>query len=146
MSRPTQTQPLPDDDDPLNPKVAASALDFLLIELVPLAQRITEQLHAREQALQEEYRRSRTFNQTASKTLVGSQQSQKKSQDGDGVEGQGAVGVSADGSSAAAGTGGGEGSGVTSLGFPVMSEKTRESVFWRLDGIGYRVGQGLVER
>ncbi|KAK0334763.1 hypothetical protein LTR91_015883 [Friedmanniomyces endolithicus] len=150
MSRPTQTQPLPDDDDPLNPKVAASALDFLLIELVPLAQRITEQLHAREQALQEEYRRSRTFNQTASKTLVGSQQ--KKLQDGDGEEGQGAVGVSADGSSAAAGTGGGgdggvgEGSGVTSLGFPVMSEKTRESVFWRLDGMGYRVGQGLVER
>ncbi|KAK0265188.1 hypothetical protein LTR91_008263 [Friedmanniomyces endolithicus] len=146
MSRPTQPQPLPDDDDPLNPKVAASALDFLLIELVPLAQRMTEQLLAREQALQEEYRRSRTFNQTASKTLVGSQQVQKKSQGGDGEEGQGVVGVSADGSSAAAGPGGGEGSGVTSLGFPVMSEKTRESVFWRLDGMGYRVGQGLVER
>ncbi len=151
MSRPTQPQPQPDDDDPLNPKVAASALDFLLIELVPLAQRITEQLHAREQALQEEYRRSRTFNQTASKTLVGSQQGQKKSQGGDGEERQGMVGVSADGSSAAAGTSGGdvsgaEGSGVTSLGFPVMSEKTRESVYWRLDGMGYRVGQGLVER
>ncbi|KAK1076749.1 hypothetical protein LTR33_008675 [Friedmanniomyces endolithicus] len=151
MSRPTQPQPQPDDDDPLNPKVAASALDFLLIELVPLAQRITEQLHAREQALQEEYRRSRTFNQTASKTLVGSQQGQKKSQGGDGEERQGMVGVSADGCSAAAGTSGGdvsgaEGSGVTSLGFPVMSEKTRESVYWRLDGMGYRVGQGLVER
>ncbi|KAK1074315.1 hypothetical protein LTR12_002193 [Friedmanniomyces endolithicus] len=152
MSRPTQPQPPPDDDDHLNPKVAASALDFLLIELVPLAQRITEQLLAREQALQEDYRRSRTFNQTASKTLVGSQPGQKKLQGGDGEEGQqGAVVVSADGLSAAAGTSGGdvggvEGSGVTSLGFPVMSEKTRESVFWRLDGMGYRVGQGLVER
>jgi hypothetical protein len=25
-------------------------------------------------------------------------------------------------------------------------EEEREAVFWRLEGIGYRVGQGLVER
>ena len=135
MSRASQ-QPV--DDDVLNPKVSASALDFLLVELVPLAQRITEQLHAREQALRDEYKRSRIFNRTASKTPAG-----RKSAD----EGN-ALGVTVtDGSikDSATGTTGGEGS-VTSLGFPTMDESTREGVLWRLDGMGYRVGQGLVER
>ncbi|TKA79993.1 hypothetical protein B0A55_02103 [Friedmanniomyces simplex] len=165
MSRPTQTQqPPPPDDDPLNPKAAASALDFLLMELVPLAQRLTEQLLAREQALLEEYRRSRGFDWRAAKTVgVGYQKEQQGVRDGSGDgNGEQGVVVSADGSAAVVATGGRggggggggggdvgavvEGSGITSLGFPVMSEQTRESVFWRLDGMGYRVGQGLVER
>ena len=135
MSR-TNQQPI--DDDILNPKVSASALDFLLIELVPLAQRITEQLHAREQALIDEYKRSRIFNRTASKTPAG----RKSTDDGN------APGVTVtDGSlkDSATGTAGGEGS-VTNLGFPAMDDGTREGVLWRLDGMGYRVGQGLVER
>ncbi|KAF2768470.1 transport protein particle component [Teratosphaeria nubilosa] len=110
MSRQLQQ---PEEDDPRNPKVAASALDFLLIELVPLAQRITEQLHVQEQAMQEKYRKSRLFNKTAAKRPANAQ----------------------------TGTG-----TMTSLGFPSMDEHTREGVFWRLDGLGYRVGQGLVER
>jgi hypothetical protein len=27
-----------------------------------------------------------------------------------------------------------------------VDEETRDAIFWRLDGLGYRVGQGLVER
>ena len=27
-----------------------------------------------------------------------------------------------------------------------LDDETRDAVFWRLDGMGYRVGQGLVER
>lgn len=27
-----------------------------------------------------------------------------------------------------------------------VDDETRDAVFWRLDGLGYRVGQGLVER
>ncbi|KAK5134932.1 hypothetical protein LTR08_006023 [Meristemomyces frigidus] len=134
MSRPAQ-QPPPPDDDAQNPKVAASALDFLLIELVPLAQRLTEQLHAREQALIDAHKRSRIFNRAGSRGagktlgLVGS--------GGDGGDGRG-VTVTEDAAEGAA--------GVTSLGFPVMEERTREGVFVRLEGMGYRVGQGLVER
>ncbi|KAK3110845.1 hypothetical protein LTR53_014443 [Teratosphaeriaceae sp. CCFEE 6253] len=134
MSRPAQA---PHEDDPLSPKVSASALDFLLIELVPLAQRTSESTHRRQQALQDEYQRSRTFSRTASKApakdqSAGDEQSAVTVTDGS-AKGGTAMGESA-------------GSGITTLGFPVMSEQTRESVFWRLDGLGYRVGQGLVER
>ncbi|KAH9842220.1 TRS33-TRAPP subunit of 33 kDa involved in targeting and fusion of ER to golgi transp [Teratosphaeria destructans] len=137
MSR--QLQPA-EEDDPRNPKVAASALDFLLIELVPLAQRITGQLHAQEQAMQEEYRRSRLFNKTAAKRPANAQA---------GSEGTSAAAVTvADGSvkDSVAGTVATEAGTMTTLGFPAMDEHTREGVFWRLDGLGYRVGQGLVER
>lgn len=147
MSRPTQQQP--PDDDALNPKVSASALDFLLIELVPLAQRMTEQLQAREQALIDEYKRSRIFNRTASKAPAG-HKSHHANDAGNNNAG-GAVTVT-DGSvkdSSATGTAGADGGGggsITSLGFPAMEESTREGVLFRLDSQGYRVGQGLVER
>lgn len=144
MSRPAQQAP---DDDPSNPKVSASALDLLLIELVPLAQRITEQLHAREQALKDEYKRSRLFNRTASKTPAGhrpqsSAESNTAQQPGVTVT----DGSAKDSAGTAGGGGDGQGSTVTSLGFPAMSDETREGVLFRLDGLGYRVGQGLVER
>jgi len=137
-------QPL--DDDPSNPKVAASALDFLLIELVPLAQRITEQLHAREQVLRDEYKRSRLFTKTSNPTTT---QLSTRSRVGGGDEESGVTvtdGSVKDSSVAVGGGGGGGTGGITSLGFPSMSETTREAVLWRLDGLGYRVGQGLVER
>jgi hypothetical protein len=35
---------------------------------------------------------------------------------------------------------------ITALGFPEVNPSTQESMLHRLDGIGYRVGQGLVER
>ncbi|EME42896.1 hypothetical protein DOTSEDRAFT_173406 [Dothistroma septosporum NZE10] len=96
-----------DIEDLNNPKLNVSCLDFLLIELVPLAQRITDQLHAREQALVDEFK---STNSVKDSSFVG-------------------------------------GMGSTALGTAtVMDDETREAVFWRLDGLGYRVGQGLVER
>ena len=47
----TTTSQTVDASSSSDPKVAASTLDFLLIELVPLAQRIATDLHAREIAL-----------------------------------------------------------------------------------------------
>ncbi|KAK5107255.1 hypothetical protein LTR62_001571 [Meristemomyces frigidus] len=153
MSRPT---PAPYEDDPENPKVAASALDLLLLELVPLAQRITERLLEREHAVLEEYKRNRLFNNpaTAGKNLA------KGSEGGDGeVKAVGIGGVESTvavvkKSKKSKGKGEEEEEEVdedarkprTSLGFPVMAEETRERVFWRLEGMGYRVGQGIVER
>ncbi|RMZ15168.1 hypothetical protein D0860_01785 [Hortaea werneckii] len=157
-----QQQQIPLDDDVLNPKIASAAFDFLLIELVPLAQRITEQLHTRERVLIEEYKRSRILNRTALKSAGGNGgPSAGEGEDTAAREG------GKDGSQSAkvedgkrestsedvkagveeGGRGGGEESAkMTSLGFPVMGESTREGALWRLDGMGYRVGQGLVER
>lgn len=142
MSRPSQ-QPV--DDDLTNPKVAASALDFLLIELVPLAQRITEQLHARDQALIDEYKRSRIFNRTASKAPAG-HKSQTSGDAGSVTVTDGSSAKESGNSANATDAGAAQGGSLTSLGFPAMDESTREGVFFRLDGLGYRVGQGLVER
>lgn len=144
MSRNQQLQQEP--DDPLNPKFAASTLDFLLIELVPLAQRITEQLHAREQALLEEYKRSRIFNRGKRASVAAEKTPQVNTVE----HGASVTAVATDGSvkSSVSDSAGAQSTfgGMTCLGFPVMDERTREGVFWRLDGLGYRVGQGLVER
>lgn len=144
---------LADTNDPLNPKVAASALDFLLIELVPLAQRITEQLLAREQVLLDEYRRSRIFGRRGSKTARkdkvqgeeggaaedGGGKAEEGKEEGEGREGEGEKRKEGGGKAET-------GSVMTSIGFPVMGEGVREGVLARLDGMGYRVGQGLAER
>lgn len=154
MANPPPTSTIPLDDDAANPKFAASALDFLLIELVPLAQRITDQLHAREQLLLDEYKRSRLFHKsqqpstksTGTTTAAPSARQDTKSLEAAKREST----VSSEHASVRDSTAPGgedeEGTAVTSLGFPVMDEKTREGVFFRLDGLGYRVGQGLVER
>ncbi|EMC97697.1 hypothetical protein BAUCODRAFT_462989 [Baudoinia panamericana UAMH 10762] len=131
MSRVPQPQP---DEDPLNPKAAASALDFLLIELVPLAQRVTEQVNARHKALREQYERTRTSIRTTASTPINQDEQQGANAE------NGAIGREAKRSVDD------QEPALTSLGFPVMTEQTREGVFWRLDGMGYRVGQGLVER
>ncbi len=52
-----------------------------------------------------------------------------------------------DGGSSVAGTGGGIGAGVNGQGQRKMDEEEeRDAVFFRLEMLGYRVGQGLVER
>lgn len=51
--------------------------------------------------------------------------------------------------SSVTGTMGGTGMGIGGIGGAVDGmdeEETREAVFWRLDGLGYRVGLGLVDR
>ena len=127
-----------------DPTVAASCLDFLLIELVPLAQRITEQLHARDQALRNEYKRSQIFHDQPpppnSSTAVAS-----------GSGGEGDVNSGAEVKTAATaftdvGSVGGAPTDNTTTAAGGVDDETRDAVFWRLDGLGYRVGQGLVER
>ena len=130
MSRPN---PADTTISPSDPTVAASCLDFLLIELVPLAQRITDQLAARDAALREEYKRSQIFHDQpppSSSNTAGAE-------DGDGTvktatfTDVGSVGGAPTDNTTAAGG---------------VDDETRDAVFWRLDGLGYRVGQGLVER
>lgn len=121
MSRTSSAHPQPPpDDDIQNPKVAASTLDFLLIELVPTVQRLAEQTLAREQRLVDEYKRSKIFHNDGG--------NRADEADGAGEEEEK------------------EEPTMTSLGFPLVADPTREAMHSRLDGMGYRVGQGLVER
>lgn len=119
---------------PTDPTVAASCLDFLLIELVPLAQRITEQLHARDQALRNEYKRSQIFHDQPPPSITAA----TATEDGDGT------GTVKTATFTDVGSVGGAPTDNTAAGG--VDDETRDAVFWRLDGLGYRVGQGLVER
>lgn len=134
MSKATATQP--PDDDILNPKAASSCLDFLLIELVPLVQRVTNQLQAREQALIDEYQRSKIFHKTSNRNSAVSQK------DGE-AEPQSMI---IDGEATRQDTTARGEDETTVLGFPAVQDSESEAMFYRLDSIGYRVGQGLVER
>jgi len=117
-----------EDDDRINPKLAASCFDFLLMELVPLAYRIAADLNEREQALVAQYATRDSIPVT---TLP-----DRTSQISSSAEGAG--------STAARPTSMGGVTGTDTTG--IEDEETRESVFYKLDALGYRVGQGLVER
>ncbi|KAK0646377.1 trafficking protein particle complex subunit 6A [Cercophora newfieldiana] len=103
--------------DPNASFVGASCLDFLLIELVPMAYRITNEVDA---AAQEE---------NVPPTQSESEQSQQQ---------QRTNRTSLVSGSAGAGTGMGTGK--------MDEDEERDAVFYRLETLGYRVGQGLVER
>lgn len=129
-----------DTEDLNNPKLNVSCLDFLLIELVPLAQRITDQLHAREQALVDEFKRSKIFHKDA--VVANTPKGQERESNAPTVTVTDGTSASSVKDSSTA-----DGMRSTALGAAtVMDDETREAVFWRLDGLGYRVGQGLVER
>lgn len=87
--------------DPSASFLSSSCMDFLLIELVPMAYRVAQEL------------------------------------DGNAGSGNGAGG-----SGAAAATGAGS---IRTDG-RLEDEEERDAVAWRLDNLGYRVGQGMVER
>lgn len=152
------------EDDIINPKLNVSCLDFLLIELVPLAQRITDQLHAREQALIEEFRKSKILNNASASTTPaaaaaapasGSATHQQQQQ---GQQQQLLTPAASTITPAAAATIERSAPPATTTTTSIATgaantttshmdnDETREAVFWRLDGLGYRVGQGLVER
>jgi len=161
MSRPDSQAVAPTD-----PTVASSCLDFLLIELVPLAQRITDQLHARDQTLRAEYARSQIFHDqppaastattssTAPTTTAGAGATLTPggpaNEDGreDGGEGKDSTGPAPPSTlTDVSSVGGGAMTDTTAMGGAGgLDDETRDAVFWRLDGMGYRVGQGLVER
>jgi hypothetical protein len=107
-------------DDPNAPSVAAACFEFLLIELVPMAYRIAAELAARED-----------------EWLAGGHVGEKK----EGAEEEERV-QKRDEKLV-------KGFGIGGIGGTVEGreeEETREAVFWKLDGLGYRVGLGLVER
>lgn len=102
--------------DPTFSLLNSTCLDLLLIELVPMAYRITADLAARE----EEW--------TGASTTKANRLSSHSN----------------DASSTAAGAGAGTtGAGGTAT---VDEEESREAVFHRLESLGYRVGLGVVER
>ncbi|KAF2474061.1 transport protein particle component [Lindgomyces ingoldianus] len=103
-------------NDPTATLLSTSCLDFLLIELVPMAYRITSDLAARE----EEWMR-------------GSSSLNPRSDDSGSTAGN--VGRIGD----VGGVGG-------AVGGTVDEEEAREAVFHRLETLGYRVGLGVVER
>ncbi|QIW98365.1 hypothetical protein AMS68_003883 [Peltaster fructicola] len=129
MSKPAApVEPLP-----LEPVLATSCLDFLLIELVPLAQRMVERIHAREQNIRDEYKRSQSFHKAphirnASTTAT---QDNPESQ----IDAASSVVDSTKDTTA----------DTTTLAGAV-DDDVRDTLFWKLDQMGYRVGQGLVER
>ncbi|KAK4455969.1 trafficking protein particle complex subunit 6B [Podospora aff. communis PSN243] len=94
--------------DPSASFVGASCLDFLLIELVPMAYRITNQVDA---ASQEE---------TSTSAAQPDEQQQQGTSRTSLVSGSAATKMDED--------------------------EERDAVFYRLETLGYRVGQGLVER
>ena len=94
--------------DPNARFLSASCLDFLLIELVPLAYRVTNDLDAAAAEKEEG---------SGSIAALGSQ--------------------SAKAAAPAISTG---------TARNLDDDEERDAVFFRLDAIGYRVGQGLVER
>lgn len=97
MSLDQTTTPLPTPTDAHTRLLNASCLDFLLIELVPMAERLVNE----------------------------PREGDRKPADGDGNEQHGTM---------------------TTTTQPDDEEARRESTFFRLEGLGYRVGQGLAER
>ncbi|KAJ4316116.1 hypothetical protein N0V94_005604 [Neodidymelliopsis sp. IMI 364377] len=114
---PPGTDPSTTFSDPTFSLLNSTCLDLLLIELVPMAYRITADLALQEEAWTgastKANRLSSSHSNDASSTVAG----------------------------AAAGTAGGGGTVGT-----VDEEESREAVFHRLEGLGYRVGLGIVER
>lgn len=122
-----------------NDKLAASCFDFLLIELVPLAYRMVADLHAKEEALLQQSRQ--THDQHTSLSSTPSMRKSLPDRTSQSQKSEGAASSSADKAvvGSLAGT-------EMPAGTHDDDEETREAVFWRLEGLGYRVGQGLVER
>jgi hypothetical protein len=119
-----------------DPKVAASTLDFLLIELVPLAQRIATDLHARDTALlSSSLERSATLNTSTASSSTTQQQPPPPS-----APNRQSLKTTTTAPSPS-----------TPLHDPddldpELTTTIQESVLYRLDALGYRVGLGLVEK
>ncbi|KAI4841869.1 transport protein particle component [Aureobasidium sp. EXF-8845] len=124
------------DSSSSDPKVAASTLDFLLIELVPLAQRIATDLHARDTALlSSSLERNATLNTSTLASSTTQQQALPLQPNRSSLKTTTATAPSTS----------------TPLNDdddtdPELSTAIQESVHYRLDALGYRVGLGLVEK
>lgn len=125
-------------NDPTATFMSSSCLDLLLIELVPMAYRVTNEL----EAASTNSCLSAAAAASANNNNAGSSSSESVS------VATGAGAAAGGGSSILAGGIGGIGGGATGAGSKrVMDEEEeRDAVFYRLEMLGYRVGQGLVER
>jgi hypothetical protein len=113
MSVDTQsTHPYPPPTDAHTRLLSASCLDFLLIELVPMAERLAHEPAAR------------------GIDPIASDNDSAKDEEGEG-EGEGDKTQTQTNGTAPP---------------PDDEEARREATFFRLEGLGYRVGQGLAER
>ncbi|KAI8634550.1 BET3 family protein [Xylariaceae sp. FL1651] len=112
-------QPLPpyNASDPTATFVGTSCLDFLLIELVPMAYRVANELE-----------------EASDGGHGGSSNNSGSKNTGEAASVSTAAGTA---------TGSGSASGRKSR---LDEDEEREAVFFRLEGLGYRVGLGLVER
>lgn len=125
--------------DPEAQFVGSSCLDFLLIEMVPMAYRVANELEA---GGLESATNSSTAVATATETTVPAQDTIGTT-DGKG----GAVSVQPAGSGASIKSGIGTAGATTVSDIRKMDEdEERDAVFYRLEMLGYRVGQGLAER
>lgn len=116
-------QPLPpfNASDPSATFLNSSCLDFLLIEIVPMAYRLVNELDAADTA-------------SSDRALLSSPPSSTKEKEGGTQK-----------SASAAGTGTAT-AGAAGTGRKLDEEEERDAVFYRLETLGYRVGLGLVER
>ena len=117
-------------EDPNASYVAASAFELLLIELVPMAYRLAAETAERELVLlgkKEAPTIADTYTGTEDVASLEAARKQRGEFDAEMAKGFGIGGI------------GGNVRGME-------EEETRERVWQRLDAMGYRVGQGLVER
>lgn len=124
--------------DPTARFVASSCLDFLLIELVPMAYRITNQLDSSSPSSDS------STGDDAQSTATGPPAPGSGAQRSSVLPSGTGGGL---GSGLGAGLGGGTAGGsVNGSGRKMDEDEERDAVFARLEALGYRVGQGLVER
>ncbi len=134
--------------DPSATFLSSSCLDFLLIELVPMAYRVANEVEAQAQ----EQMPPPPFPPTAASGSGPADATAAQSLDGTAGTVSTHAGAPGAGGSATAGTGTGTGATLAAGGGGgggarrMDEDEERDAVFFRLETLGYRVGQGLVER
>lgn len=114
--------------DPTATFLSSSCLDLLLIELVPMAYRVTNELDAASAS-------DPNLPPPSASAAPAAQQQQQQQQPSSSTGSVSAAGT--------AGTAAPPGAGARRV---MDEEDERDAVFYRLEMLGYRVGQGLVER
>ncbi|KAI9757846.1 MAG: SUMO ligase siz1 [Chaenotheca gracillima] len=122
--------------DPHATFLNASCIDFLLIELVPMAHRLAQEF------ISGKGREKPGSAGEGRPTARGSEERGRPAEMGAGL---GAVTSNGSGGAAGPGSNAGTAGAATAEG-KLDDEEERDAVFYRLEMLGYRVGQGLVER
>jgi trafficking protein particle complex subunit 6 len=128
-------QPLPpfNASDPSATFLNSSCLDLLLIEIVPMAYRLVNELDAADALATADRSAGSAGGTTTTTTTTGGGGNHNASHSQDGA------------ASSVAGTASATGTAATGT-RKLDDEEERDAVFYRLETLGYRVGLGLVER